>query len=217
MRRDVSTATGRCVGGATGRALLSVGAALAASLVVPAALGAAPAGDGGDPQLVQGPGVAQVVTTITTLLIFILLMAVLGKFAWGPIVSGLSKREAKIRNDIAEAERQRALSEATLREYNTKLAQAEAQVREMVSKAVADGERAATEIRTRATAEAEESRARAMRDIEAARKQALTEIYERAAELSTSIAEKIIRRNLNADDQRDLVRQSLDQLQTVQR
>jgi len=104
-----------------------------------------------------------------------------------------------------------------LRDYNARLAQAENQVREMINSAIAQGEKAATEIRMKGTAEAEESRQRAMREIEAARKQALTEIYASAAELSTSIAEKIIRRNLNADDQRELVRRSLEELQTVQR
>jgi F0F1-type ATP synthase membrane subunit b/b' len=54
-----------------------------------------------------------------------------------------------------------------------------------------------------------------MKDIEAARANAVTDIYAQAAELSTSIAAKILRRNLNPDDQRDLVNRSLEQLQTV--
>ena len=52
-------------------------------------------------------------------------------------------------------------------------------------------------------------------EIETARKQAIQQIYTEAANLSTSIAEKILRRNLNADDQRDLVNRSLEQLQGV--
>ena len=45
--------------------------------------------------------------------------------------------------------------------------------------------------------------------------QALAEVYEKTADLATSVAEKIIRRNLNPEDQRDLVARSLEQLQTV--
>ena len=67
----------------------------------------------------------------------------------------------------------------------------------------------------KAQQEAEESKEHATREIEAAKQTALTEIYAQTANLATSIAEKIIRRNLNADDQRDLVDQSLKQLQSV--
>ena len=67
----------------------------------------------------------------------------------------------------------------------------------------------------RAQAEAEDAKKRAMKDIDTARQQALAEIYQRAAELSTSIAEKILRRNINAEDQKDLVKRSLDELQAV--
>jgi len=67
----------------------------------------------------------------------------------------------------------------------------------------------------RAQTEAEEAKDRATKDIEIARANAVNDIYAQAAELSTSIASKILRRNLNPDDQRDLVNRSLEQLQTV--
>ena len=176
------------------------------------------AGDpGAPPPLIPKPGVAQLVTALTTILIFCLLLAVLGKFAWGPIVSGLRAREAKIRKEIADAEEARAKAEATLKEYSARLATAEEQVREMINKAVAQGEAAATDLRMRAQTEAEESKSRAVRDIEEARKQALGDIYAQAAEISTRIAEKIIRRELRPEDQQELVRRSLDELQTVGR
>jgi F-type H+-transporting ATPase subunit b len=85
----------------------------------------------------------------------------------------------------------------------------------MLSKAATDADNLATQIRTRAQQEAEETKERAIRDIDAARDQALSEIYQQTADLATRVAEKILRRNLNADDQRDLVNQSLQELQTV--
>lgn len=169
---------------------------------------------GETPELIRGPQ-AGLVTAITTLIVFALLLAVLGKYAWGPIASGLKQREDKIRKDIADAEAARARAEQTLRDYSAKLASAENEVREMINKATADAERAATGIRTRAQQEAEETKERAIRDIDAAAKQAMAEVYEQTATLATGVAEKILRRNLNADDQRDLVNQSLEQLQTI--
>jgi F-type H+-transporting ATPase subunit b len=67
----------------------------------------------------------------------------------------------------------------------------------------------------KAQAEAEEIRERSTKEIEAARDAALRDIYAKTADLATSVAEKIIRRSLNAADQQDLVRQSLEQLQEV--
>lgn len=168
------------------------------------------------PQLFSPPA-AGLVVAVTTLVVFALLLAVLGKFAWGPIATGLKAREDRIRKDIADAEAARARAEATLKEYQAQLATAEAKVRQMLNEATAQGERLATDIRMKGQKEAEDTKNRATRDITAAKDQALTEIYERSAEISTAIAEKILRRNINADDQRDLVARSLAELQTVGR
>jgi len=166
------------------------------------------------PELIRGPD-AGLVTSITTLIVFGVLLAVLGKYAWGPIATGLKAREDKIRNDIADAEAARKRAAETLEQYNKQLATAEQQVRDILTRAAADAEKIATNVKMQAQQEAEEIKERATKDIDAARKQALADIYAQAAELSTNIAAKILRRNLNADDQRDLVNSSLDQLQTV--
>jgi F-type H+-transporting ATPase subunit b len=147
--------------------------------------------------------------------IFILLLAVLYPTAWKNVLAGLKKREERIRRDIADAERARAQAENTLKEYNARLATAEAQVRDLITNAAADAEKIAAGIRMRGQQEAEEIKERALKDIDASRKQALSEIYEQTAILSTSIAEKILKRSLNADDQRDLVNESLKQLQSL--
>ena len=169
---------------------------------------------GAEPTVMPGPNVG-LVSALTTLIIFIVLLVVLSKFAWGPIASGLKAREDKIRKDIENAEAAHAKAEATLKEYQAQLATAENKVRELLTKANADAEQMATSIRMRAQQEAEEAKERATKDIEAAKNQALSEIYAKTAELATDVASKILRRNLNAADQADLVKSSLDQLGKV--
>jgi F-type H+-transporting ATPase subunit b len=162
------------------------------------------------------PTVPQAIApAVTTLVVFALLLAVLGKFAWGPIAAGLKNREDKIRRDIADAEAARKRAESTLAQYNQQLATAEAQVRDILAKAGQDAERMATNMKMQAQKEAEEAKDRATRDIETARKNAVADIYAQAADLSTAIAEKILRRNLNADDQRQLVESSLQHFQSA--
>lgn len=152
------------------------------------------------------------VTAVTTLLVFLGLLFILGKFAWGPILKGLKSREDSIRKDIAEAEAARSKSEATLRQYQDQLAKAQDEIRSLLDKAQTDGQALATRIKMQAQQEAEDAKDRATKEIDAAKKAAVSEIHEHAATLSTSIAEKILRRNLSADDQRDLVKGALDQL-----
>lgn len=195
---------------------LSLFCALSALLVLGAPVLASEAsgeaGEANSPLYTMPQGL---ITGIVTIVVFIILLAVLGKYAWGPILSGLKAREDKIRKDIADAEATRAKAEATLRDYNTQLATAEQKVRDLLNKAAVDAEKLAAQMRTQAQNEAEETRERALKDIEAARAQALSEIYEQTADLATKVAEKILRRNINAGDQRDLVNESLKELETA--
>jgi F-type H+-transporting ATPase subunit b len=178
---------------------------------------AADAGDhhGGPEASLLRPAAEGFITALTTLIVFLGLVVILGKFAWGPISKGLQDREDKIRRDIEEAEAARARAEATQREYAAQLATAEAKVRELLAKANADAEQIAGNIRMRAQQEAQEAKESATREIGNAQRDAVRQVHEQAAVLSTKIAEKILRRNLNPDDQRDLVQSSLEQLETI--
>lgn len=168
----------------------------------------------GEPSLIPG-GAQAIATSVATLLIFCLLLAVLGKYAWGPITKGLQTREDKIKGDIASAEEARKAAENALAEYNKQLASAQDKVSEIIQKAAIEAERVAEAIRLRSKVEAEETREKAVREIDSARQEALESIYTTAAELATQVAEKIIRKNLSVDDQRSLVAESLKQLREV--
>lgn len=168
------------------------------------------------PKLLQGFSQGAI-TAITTLVIFAMLVAVLGKFAWGPIAKGLQDREDKIRKDIHDAEAARKRAEDTLKEYQAKLTAAQDQIRSMLAQAQKDAEGVAAGIKVKAQQEAEEVKERAIKDIDASKNAALSEIHSHAANLATSVAEKILRRNINETDQRSLVQSSLEQLQGMAR
>jgi F-type H+-transporting ATPase subunit b len=154
-------------------------------------------------------------SALWVMIIFLIMLAILYPTAWKNVLNGLKAREQRIRHDIAEAEAARTRAEATLRDYNTQLATAEQKVRDLIATATADGERVAAQIRARGEQEAQEAKERAMKEIEGARKQAVSDIYDQAATLATTVAEKILRRELNPNDQRDLVNRSLDQVQNL--
>jgi F-type H+-transporting ATPase subunit b len=152
---------------------------------------------------------------VWVLIIFIVLVVILYKAAWKNVLAGLKAREERIRKDIADAESSRLKAESALREYTKQITDAEGKVRDILARAAADAERLGQSIRMQAQKESEEIKERANREIEASKNQAIREIYEQAATLATTVAEKILRRNLNVDDQRDLVSRSLDQMQEI--
>ena len=151
-------------------------------------------------------------TAFWVLVTFVVVLIVLYKLAWKNVLAGLKSREKRIHDDIAGAEALRLKAEGTLKEYDNQLAAAQNKVQEMLNQATVAAHRIAEQMRVGAQAEAEQIRERALKEIDEAKKQAVNEIYREAAELATSVAEKILRRNLNADDQRDLVKSSLEQM-----
>ena len=153
-------------------------------------------------------------TSILTLAIFIVLVVVLGKWAWGPILSGLQKREEHIRRSIEEAEQARADGEKALEEYKEQLAQARNEAQGIIDQGRSDAVKLAEELKQTAQEEALNLRAQAQRDINTAKDEALRELCDQTCELATDIAGKIIQRSLNAQDHRDLLADALNKLQT---
>lgn len=149
---------------------------------------------------------------IAAVLVFLILLAVLYKMAWGPILKGLQDREGKIKEDLESAERASAEARKKAEEYDRKLAEAQTEARSVIEQARGDAEKVAADLKAQTQREIDAMRERAQADIRAAKEQALSEIYAQAAELSTQIAGRILRREINADDQRRLVEESLAEL-----
>jgi len=153
------------------------------------------------------------ITPILTLAVFVVLLAVLGKWAWGPILSGLQKREEHIRQSIEEAEKARADGEKALAEYKEKLAEAQGEAQAIIDKGRADAVALADELKQKAQEEGQHLRAQAARDISSAKDQALKEMYDQSVNLAADIAGRIIHKELNAEDHRELLQESLNKLQ----
>jgi F-type H+-transporting ATPase subunit b len=181
------------------------------------ALWAAPvlAAEAGDqPDLVPlPPKWSDVGSAIWVLISFVVLVFILKKAAWQNVLDSLKGREDRIRNDIRAGEEARAKAETLLKEHAAQVAGAQEQVRQMLLKAGVDAEKIASNIRTQAAADAEAERERSRKDIDSAKRDAIRQVYEQTADLATTVASKILGRNLNPQDQRDLVDQTLGQLE----
>ena len=163
---------------------------------------------GGEPNIIE----PQFPLALFTVVVFLGLLGVLGKFAWGPLIAALHHREEHLEHVLLETERARNESEQLLAEHRRRLAAAEDQVRALIEEAKRDALGVADEIQKKAAAEAEASKVRAERDIATARDAALNEIWTKTTDLAVSVAGKVLNKSLNADDHKRLVESAIAEL-----
>ncbi|MBN1436521.1 MAG: F0F1 ATP synthase subunit B [Sedimentisphaerales bacterium] len=150
--------------------------------------------------------------SIFTVAIFAVLVLILSKWAWGPLLEGLKRRESHIRHSIEETELAREEAFLSLKQYELRLGRAQSEAQEVIEKGRADAQQIANKLKATAQQQAEEILAKAKQEIEMAKMQVMHQVYEQAAELSTELAGRIINRSLNAEDHMQLIRDSIAQM-----
>ena len=158
------------------------------------------------------PFAGDVGTAVWTLVIFGLVVVVLGKFAWGPILKGLQARESYILESLEKAKREREAAEARLKEYEEKLAQARTEATAITEEGRRDAEVTKNRILQEARQEAEQERERTKREIRIATDTATKELYALSARLATDMAGRIIRKELSPQDHERLIADSIQEL-----
>ncbi len=146
---------------------------------------------------------------IFTFVVFLVLLVVLRKFAWGPIMQALERREHGIAEHISQAERNHEQARLLLADYERKLADAANEVRELLDEARRDAEHTKQSILAEARQGAEAEKARALRDIESAADAALETLAERSSQLAVELAGKIVAAQLSKDDHARLIQEAM--------
>jgi len=128
---------------------------------------------------------------------FSILLIILRKFAWKPLLKMLQDREDDIARSLDSANAAKAQMEKLAADNEAVMRQARAEREAMLREAKETKEKIVAEAQSAAKAEAEKMINAARLEIEAEREAAKAEIYSKVAELSVSIAEKILRRELS--------------------
>jgi F-type H+-transporting ATPase subunit b len=150
--------------------------------------------------------------SIWTIVVFLVLLFVLRKYAWKPLLEGLEQREHSIHAAMEEAKKAREEAQALRKALTEEAARDQEKVREVLDQARRDAERAAAELIARAKAEIQSERDRLRREIETARDQAVQELWNQTAQLATLVSSKAIRRQLTTEDHRRLVEEAIAEL-----
>ena len=151
---------------------------------------------------------------IWTIVTFLVLLALLAKFAWRPLLEALDTRQESIRKSLDDAQRARHELEQIHLESKRILGTARTEAEAIVAATRADAERLREELKQKARAEATNLVKSAERQIEMETARALQQIRQEAVDLSVAIASKLIRKNITKEDNERLIDETIGQLNT---
>ena len=160
-----------------------------------------PAEGAGTPNLLSPEGGLM----LWTLIIFVILMFVLSKFAFKPITAAVVAREEALEKAIADAHRDREEAARVLEKNREQIEGARAEAQRLIAEGRAVGEKMRTEMLEEARAQQQELLERARHEIEMEKERAIATMRREAVELAIAGASKVIEKNLDADANRRIV------------
>lgn len=151
-------------------------------------------------------------TLIAQIINFLILVAILAKFAYKPLLQALEDRKNRIANDLQVADQERANAEQLRREYQDSLAQARMQAQAIVEKAAKQADQEAQRQLQEVRAQIEREKKLAQEEIIREREKALAELRGEVITLSMAAASKLIAKNMDSEANAKLVSEFIDKL-----
>ena len=140
---------------------------------------------------------------------FLLLLVILKKYLWKPLLDNLDNREKLINDSIKNAEDIQRKSEESFEAYNAKLAEAREEVRKVISAGKESAEKIKTEILDEANKRASVLVDKAKKEIEAEKSGSLNEIKKIVVDVSLAAAGKMIKNNIKSEDHMRLIEETM--------
>ncbi len=150
--------------------------------------------------------------SVWTLIVFGILVFLLGKYAWGPILGAVEAREQGIQSALDEAASRNEEAAKLLAEHKEQLADARRQASELIAEGKAAGEGVRRDIEEKARAEAQAIVERARSEIERERDQAIQALRKESVDLALAAASRLMQEKLDQDRDRQLVERYLSEL-----
>jgi F-type H+-transporting ATPase subunit b len=150
---------------------------------------------------------------IWTILTFLVLLWLLAKFAWRPLLQALEARQQLIQKSLADAQHAHRELERVSQESAQILRESRVQAEAIIAQSRSDAERLREEMKQKAKAESDTIVRNAERQIQLETGRALQQIRHEAADLSVLIASKLIQRNLSKEDNERLIDDALSQVE----
>ncbi len=150
--------------------------------------------------------------SVWTVVAFLSLLVVLGRFAWKPMLNGLQARQDHIQGEIDEAEENNKKAMETLSKYQAQLENVHDEGRKIVQSYTKMAEKESDRIISEAGEQARQIRQKAERDIERAKMEAEAELLESSGDMVIRLGEEILGRVITPDDNRRLINDAIEKL-----
>ena len=154
---------------------------------------------------------------IWTIATFLVLVGLLAKFAWGPLLAAMAARQDAIRKSLDEARQARQELERLNVESARILAQARIEAEAILSATRSDATQFREELKQQARADAAAIVKNAEKQVELEKTRAIQEIRQEAVNLSVTIASKLLQRNVSKDDNLRLIEDTFKQIEATER
>jgi len=150
--------------------------------------------------------------SIWTVVIFVALLIVLWRFAWGPILSAVEAREKGIQGALEEARSRQEEARELLEEHKRQLADARRQAQEILAEGREAADRLRKELESKAREESDDILARARSEIEREKEAAVDALRRESVDLALAAAAKLLHQKLDGEQDRRLVMEYVDGL-----
>jgi F-type H+-transporting ATPase subunit b len=149
---------------------------------------------------------------IWTVITFVILLFILKKVAWKPILNSLKEREKFISDSLEKAEIAQKEAEKLFEENKANLAKADEEAQKIITQGREYADKLKTQIIDESKIEAKKIVEAATSEIERKNKEAMASLKEQIVEIAVNAAEKIIRENLDKDKQKNIVDKYIQEL-----
>jgi len=146
---------------------------------------------------------------------FLILLFILKKIAWKPLLSLLDERREKIVSEFQTIERTKAELARLEQDFKSRLAEIDAQARQKIQEAINEGQRLAMEIQEKAREEAKKTIEKARTNIEMEIARARVDLRNQVADLAIKAAEKILEEELDSERHRRLVKNFIENAEQI--
>lgn len=155
-------------------------------------------------------------TLIWSIINFFVLLAILYKFLYQPILKAFDQRKEEIANNLSHAEASRKEAEEMFADYKSQLAKATSEAQEIIAKANKAAEEAKNELISQARDEAAAISVKAQAEINREKEKAMKEVRDEIAGLAVLAAGKVLEKNITKEDHEKMINDFVSQVGNVQ-
>ena len=155
-------------------------------------------------------------TMIWSIINFLLLLAILYKFLYKPLLDVLDQRKEEVANNLSQAEASRKEAEEMFADYKRQLANASNEAEEIIAKANKAAEEAKNELIAQAREEAAAISRKAQEEISREKEKAMKEVRDEIAGLAVLAAGKVLEKSITVEDHEKMINDFVSQVGNVQ-